>query len=87
VEVSQENTNEWWDKLVEIEKSIGIDRGNINDDMGGSYRTPHDHVLLYVMPSEIMQKLQEIRFIDNHTEKMEVIDKYMKAVRGTLHND
>lgn len=86
-DVSIEDTNQWWDQLVEIERSIGIQRDNINDDMGGSYRTPHDHVLLYTLPDDIMLKLQEIRFIDNYNEKMDIVKKYMNAVRRSMLPD
>ncbi len=83
-EVTVEDTNRWWEKLTEIEKGIGIPKENVNDDMGGSYRTPHDHVLLYMLPDAIMQKLQEIRFIDNYEEKMDIVRKYMDAVRRSM---
>jgi len=86
-EVTTENTDIWFDKLTKIERSIGIPKDNINDDMGGSYRTPHDHILLYMLPDVIMQKLQEIRFIDNYNEKMEIIKQYMKAVRSSMENE
>ena len=86
-EVSVQDTDRWWLKLVEIEKSVGIPEENINDDMGGSYRTPHDHILLYMLPDVIMQKLQEIRVIDNYDEKMEIILKYMAAVRQSIIKD
>ena len=82
--ITIEDTDKWWLKLVEIEKGIGIPEENINDDMGGSYRTPHDHVLLYMLPDFIMQKLQEIRFIDNYDEKMEIVKTYMNAVRTSM---
>jgi len=83
-EVTAEDTDTWWDKLVEIERGIGIPKDNVNDDMGGSYRTPHDHVLLYMLPDAIMQKLQEIRFIDNYEEKMGIVKQYMDAVRRSM---
>jgi len=86
-EVTIEDTNRWWKELVGIERSIGIPKDNINDDMGGSYRTPHDHILLYMLPDFIMQKMQEIRFIDNHNEKMDIVDKYMVAVRRGMSTD
>jgi Fe-S-cluster containining protein len=86
-EVTTEDTDKWWMKLVEIERGIGIPKENVNDDMGGSYRTPHDHVLLYMLPDFIMQKLQEIRFIDNQIEKMEIVSKYMDAVRRSMIKD
>lgn len=83
-EVTTENTDGWWNDLAEIERSIGIPKDNVNDDMGGSYRTPHDHVLLYMLPDEIMQKLQGIRFIDNYEEKMGIVKQYMNAVRRSM---
>lgn len=83
-EVTTDDTNIWWETLVEIEKGIGIPAENVNDDMGGSYRAPHDHVLLYMLPDSIMQKLQEIRFIDNYDEKVAIVRKYMDAVRRSM---
>lgn len=83
-EVTTKDIDKWWNELVEIERGMGIPKNNINDDMGGSYRTPHDHVLLYMLPDAIMQKLQEIRFIDNYDEKMDIVKTYMNAVRRSM---
>jgi len=81
------DTDDWWNELVKIKIDAGLDKDIINDDMGGSYRTPHDHVLLYSMPDFIMQKLQEVRFIDNYDEKKAIVKKYMDAVRRSMENE
>lgn len=82
--VTKEDIDIWWNELINIERGIGILQENINDDMGGSYRTPHDHVLLYTMPDFVMEELQKIRLIDNYSEKIQIIERYMEAVRGSM---
>lgn len=82
--VTTEDMNKWWDELVIIENYIGILKDNINDNIGGSYRTPHDHVLLYMMNDDILLKLQSIRLYGKDREKIAAIDGFMRNFRKKL---
>ena len=84
--VSVEDTDKWWQELVKIEKSIGIPENLINDDIGGSYRTPHDHLLLYIMPDSILQQLQCIRMSDNIEEKLLAVNGFMRGFKKNLND-
>jgi Fe-S-cluster containining protein len=83
--ISTEDTNEWSSDLIKIEKAIGIKKEDINDNLGGSYRTPHDHVLLYIMSDEILQKLQKIRLYANDTEKKIAIEQYLFWIKKKIN--
>lgn len=71
------NTNNWWKDISKLEAQIGIPEENINDDMGGSYRTYHDHLLLYIMPDDVMLKLQGVRLSTDNEAKLMAVDQFM----------
>lgn len=80
--VSIEDTNSWWQKINEIEHSIGIPKKIINDDVdGGSYRSPHDHIILYNMPENLVMTLAGIRMYKKWEDKMEAIGTIVYAMR------
>ncbi len=84
VEVTKEETDAWWDKLVEIEKSIGIPKDMITDVIGGSYRTPHDHVLLYNMPENVLNALSGIKRYTDEFDKKIAIKELVQVVRNVF---
>ena len=76
------DTNHWWKELVIIEKSIGIKEELINDKEGGSYRAPHDHLLLFLMPENILSSLAAIRLYDNAEDKIKRIKEFMGHIKN-----
>ncbi len=54
-------SDEWFRRLRKIESSIGVSELVINDGPNGSYRAPHDHILLKLFPPNIMSSLSHIR--------------------------
>ena len=82
--ISTKDTDRWWEKLIDIEQKLGISKNNINDDTGGSYRTFHDHLLLYLTSDDIMDKLQGIRLSDNIEEKLMAVHTFMQYVKKKL---
>jgi Fe-S-cluster containining protein len=83
-QMTPEILDEWWSAIADIEHSIGIGKKNINDDVGGSYRTPHDHILLYMMPVDILEKLQILRTTADDSEKILALDSFMKVIREKI---
>lgn len=83
-EVTSKDIDNWWERLVKIEQMTGINKKNINDDIGGSYRTPHDHLLLYFLSENIMDDLQIIRFLPDPEMKEELIQNYIKVVKDII---
>lgn len=79
--VTVEQTNKWWQKLNDIEHKIGIRRELINDDMGGSYRSPHDHIMLYTMPENVLTGLAAIRLYDDWMQKMQAVSDLSNTIR------
>ena len=82
--ITTSDTDKWWKAISKLEKKIGIPEKNINDDMGGSYRTYHDHLLLYLMTDDIMLKLQGVRLSTDHGEKLMAIDQFMTAFKNKI---
>lgn len=84
--VTIEDTNKWWKKLEEIEHKLGIPRKFINDDQGGSYRSPHDHILLYLMPENVLTAIAGIRMYDDENMKKIAIGELISVIKGVFYN-
>jgi len=82
--VSQEEIDNWWKELVEIEHYIGVKKKNINDEEEGSYRTFHDHILLKIMPHEVLIELEKIRMMKNINSKDIVIKTFIKLLKENI---
>lgn len=81
--VSTNDTDKWWGKINEIERLIGIPKKDITDDIdGGSYRSPHDHVLLYNMPDNVIMTLAGIRMYDKWEDRVLMVKDLMQAIRA-----
>jgi len=72
-EVTVKNTDDWWNELAGVERFIGIPMKLVTDRMGGSYRTPHDHVLLYNMPENVLNALSGIKKYTDEFDKKKAI--------------
>ena len=80
-------TNKWWNELIDIEKSIGIKKDIIHDKEGGSYRTPHDHLLLFLMPDNVLSSLAGINMYDNIKDKIITVSELMSNIRKFYKNE
>ena len=58
----------------------------VTDAMGGSYRTPHDHVLLYNMPENVLNALSGIKKYTDEFEKKRAIKELIQVVRNVFRN-
>ena len=79
--VTTEMSNSWWNRMIEIEKSIGIPAKDIHDGSGGSYMTYHDHVVLRVCSDVIMKQLQILRNNGTQEERNLAVDGMMRVLR------
>jgi Fe-S-cluster containining protein len=59
--VTKKNIDNWWLELCSIEMSIGINKENISDKFGGSYRTYNDHLLIHFFGEKVMEDLTTLR--------------------------
>lgn len=82
--VTKDQTDKWWQELVKIEESMGIRPEDINDDMGGTYRTYHDHLLIHVLPEEMLESLTTIRLNGGKQEKEDAVENVMSYIRMTV---
>ncbi len=81
-EVTVKNTDDWWNELAGVERFIGIPMKLVTDRMGGSYRTPHDHVLLYNMPENVLNGLAGIKMYNDSFEKIRAVSELMSHIRN-----
>lgn len=82
--ITKEQIDEWWEELVKIETSIGIPKDMVTDAMGGSYRTPHDHVLLYNMPENVLNALSGIKQYDDEFDKKRAINDLIQVIKNAF---
>jgi len=68
-EVTTKKTDKWWARLNKIEEEMGVPKENINDDLEGSYRTFHDHLLLYIANDKLLMDLTDVRLHGEPYEK------------------
>ncbi len=85
--ITSEDTYKWWKDLNKIERSIGIREANITDKVGGSYRAPHDHVLLYNMPDNILSGISGIRLYDSYVDRIKAIDEIINNIKKHFKNE
>jgi len=74
-----------WSKLTSLEEEIGVNKNNINDDFGGSYRTYHDHVIIKVFPEDIIVKLSLVRQYGKREEVEETVHNLIKTIRERIN--
>jgi len=84
--VNKEEIDKWWDELVKIERSIGIPEDMVTDAIGGSYRTPHDHVLLYNMPENVLNALSGIKQYTDEFDKKRAIKELVQVISNVFKN-
>lgn len=84
--LTSEKIDKIWKELVNVEENIGIESYLINDNIGGSYRTPHDHILLYVMPEKMQELLVELRKNNKNLAEQKLhIKRYIKNIRDKIY--
>ena len=76
------DTNRWLRNIKKVENILGIPKRLMTDEPGGSYRTPHDHILLYNMPDNILNLLMGVKMYDDHGEKIKAIKVVMSCIQG-----
>jgi len=84
--VTVRDTNKWWKEVTEVEHFIGIPKNMITDEMGGSYRTPHDHVLLYNMPENVLNSLAGIKEYKDEFDKKRMINEIIQVIKNVFNS-
>ena len=57
----------------------------ITDAVGGSYRTPHDHVLLYNMPENLLNALSGIKKYTDEFDKKKTIKELVQVIKNVFN--
>lgn len=82
---TKERINGWWERLKLIEQDIGIDRKDLHDEDGGSYRTYVDHILLSSYSGDFLNKLTVIRENGSQEEKesfLKILEEQIRESYG-----
>jgi Fe-S-cluster containining protein len=82
--VTKKMTQDWWNQAVEVEKTLGVKKAQINDKTGGTYHTYHDHILLHVVPDVVMKQVQILRLHGTTEEKETAIQGIMSGFRRKI---
>ena len=87
--ITSEKSDRWFAHTRKCEERIGVNKKTIalHDLDGGSYRTFHDHLLLYLMPDNVLEDLQILRFSDNEEEKIAAIEQFVFNFKKKLKNE
>ncbi len=80
--ITTQDTMNLWIRLVGCDRFIGIPAKLITDEFGGSYRTPHDHILLYNMPENVLNGLAGIKMYNDPFEKIRAVSELMSHIRN-----
>jgi Fe-S-cluster containining protein len=88
-EVTKKNIDNWWLELKSIEMAIGVQAKNIHDNVGGTYRTYHDYMLLYILGEEGLEYLTYYRMNGSGEEKDKIIkqtsDNFIKFLQVKIN--
>ena len=86
-EVTKEDVDNWWERAVKIEREMGIPKDMVTDKMGGSYRTCHDHVLLYNMPENVLNALAGIKEYEDKMDQEQAIKELIGVIRNVFTSE
>jgi len=82
--VEDEDTDKWWEELCKIEKIIGVKKELITDNPEGTYRTYHDHILIYLLPEYLLENLSHVRKFGNEEEKENITITFMNMLSSAI---
>ena len=82
--VTTEDTHKWWSSLEKVEQSIGIDKKDITEAPGGSYRTYPEHILNHMLSKKVIDALQTLRVHGSESDKCMAIVGLMEGARTNL---
>lgn len=83
--VTKEDTDRWWKQIVAIEETF-VNKENIHDEVGGSYRRFSEHILLHLFSDETLNNFQILRVHGNDQEKRLAIMSFMAVVKKKIQS-
>ncbi len=81
-EITPELEDKWLQHTRECEERIGMPKQTIDlhDEAGGSYRTPHDHLVLELLGEEVLAMLTKVRMTNPSKEDIELTIEKIREV-------
>jgi Fe-S-cluster containining protein len=80
-EISQAQLKNFISRIDELEKEIGIDSKMMSDDVGGTNRAPHDHLLLHLLPEHVIQNISKVKQFGEEEEKEATIQVLLNILK------
>jgi len=82
--ITKSMSDDWWRRLRYAENVIGIKNKDVIDNEDGSYLTYHDHLLLQLLPDEIMSDITFIKVNSDSLEKVKTAKVIVEQLRVNL---
>ena len=83
-EVTTEDTSDWWERSKLAEKKLGIHERDIHDGATGTYHTYHDHLLLQLLGSQLMENISIMRQYGDRQQKNNAIEVFIEQMKEFL---
>ncbi len=75
-----------FDSIRELEKKIGVPDHFLNDNPGGSYRSFHEHALIWILGEKEMCDLSIVRSSYSMIQKKQLINNICDCLRESFSN-
>lgn len=85
--MTRQQSDAIWSEIKNIENFAGIPVSQINDHMSGSYRTFHDHIMLHMIPGDIMQSFEFVKLNGDMTQKLHAVLTFMDFFKSNLQKN
>jgi len=82
--VTKKQVDQWWEDLKDLEKEIGFKNSDINDEDEGTYKTFHDHFLLYFLPDKTLKELTNLKINGTYEQREIAILTFMSNIRKQI---
>jgi Fe-S-cluster containining protein len=87
--ITSQDMDNWFNELVSIEKQLGRMMGEklqVTDAFGGTYRQPHEHMLIHNFSEKVMADLSIIRTGGTFQEKLIAIENCVNLFKEIAYN-
>jgi len=84
--MSKECIDSSFDSIKDLEQKIGVPVGNLTDDLGGSYRSYPEHLLIWILGEDKMCDLSVVRSSHSIMDKKKLINEICECLRESFNN-
>jgi hypothetical protein len=79
--LSKKDIDDYFESIKLIEKEVGVKSSLFHDGDGGSYRTYHDHLLLYLSTDSFLSLLTKIKTKGTDQDKERIIKDLPEKIK------